>query len=109
MVTVNDDGCTHFRFFRPNAANVFVAGDFNEWRTDQLKMASCGNGYWELTVRLPRGDHKFRYVADGLWHTDFAAFGVEPERFGPVSVVRVRPRAAPLRVAPAARPTAAAA
>ena len=111
MVTVNDDGYTHFRFFRPNVANVFVAGDFNQWRADQLKMASCGNGYWELKVRLPAGDHKFRYVADGLWYTDFAAFGVEPERFGPVSVLRVPEQTVRLRVqpAPAAQPMIAAA
>ena len=112
MVTLSEDGYTHFRFFRPNVANVFVAGDFNQWRADQLKMVSCGNGYWECKLRLPAGDHKFRYVADGLWYTDFAAFGVEPERFGLVSVVCVPEQTVQLRVqpaAPAAQPATAAA
>jgi len=111
MVTVSEDGTTHFRFYRPNAANVFVAGDFNEWRADQLKMSPMGNGYWELKLRLNAGDHRFRYVADGLWYTDFAAFGVEPERFGLVSVMRVPERTVKLCVEPTApmtRPVAAA-
>ncbi len=100
MVTVNQDGHAIFRFFRPNVANVFVAGDFNGWRPDQLQMTSTGNGYWELKLRLSAGDHKFRYVADGLWYTDFAAFGVEPERFGLVSVLRVPEQTVRLHVPP---------
>jgi 1,4-alpha-glucan branching enzyme len=105
MVTHRDDGTTHFRFYRPNAANVFIAGDFNDWRTDQLKMKSAGNGYWELSLRLPAGDHRFRYVADGLWYTDFAAFGVEPERFGMVSVLHIPVRTVALHVEPTAPAT----
>ena len=111
MVTISENGTAHFRFYRPNVANVFVAGDFNEWRADQLKMTSMGNGYWELKLRLTAGDHRFRYVADGLWYTDFAAFGVEPERFGMVSVLRVPERTVKLYAeptAPVARPIAAA-
>lgn len=107
MVTVNEDGYAEFHFFRPNAANVFVAGDFNEWRTDQLKMVSAGDGYWVLKLRLPAGDHRFRYVADGAWYTDFAAFGVEPGQFGMQAVLRVpQPR---LRLHPAPSGTATAA
>ena len=107
MVTVNEDGYTEFHFFRPNAANVFVAGDFNEWRTDQLKMLSAGQGYWVLKLRLPAGDYRFRYVADGAWYTDFAAFGVEPGQFGMHAVLRVPQRR--LRLHAAASRTAAAA
>lgn len=109
MVTVLTDGYTEFRFFRPEAANVFVAGDFNDWRTDQLKMARKDDGCWVLRLPLPAGDYRFRYLADGLWYTDYAAFGVEPGRFGMDSVCRVPETPIRLHIAQGAEADSAAA
>jgi len=78
-----------FTFFRPNAENVFLSGDFNDWREGELAMSYEGDGNWRARMRLPGGEFKFRYCADGVWYTDFAAFGVEPGQFGLDSVVRV--------------------
>ena len=89
MVTLRVDGQTEFRFFRPYAERVFLSGDFNEWRSDQLDMIRQSDGYWVLRLSLPAGDYRFRYVADGRWYTDFSAFGIEPGQFGPNSVVLV--------------------
>ena len=114
VVTIGRDGCAEFRFFRPRAANVFVCGDFNEWRADQLRMVRGADGYWVLKLRLPAGEYRFRYVADGVWYTDFAAFGVEPGRFGLNSILLVPawtlqlPRRQPARPAAAAAAAAAA-
>ena len=88
MVTV-DGEWVEFRFFRPKAGSVHLAGDFNGWRENELPMACRDDGYWQARVRLPVGEYKFRYCADGEWFTDYAAFGVEPGRFGLDSVVRV--------------------
>ncbi|HUU21243.1 MAG TPA: hypothetical protein VM389_01790 [Phycisphaerae bacterium] len=102
VVNISEDGYAEFRFFRPNASNVFVTGDFNDWRTDQLRMVRSDDGYWVLKVRLPAGDYRFRYIADGAWYTDYAAFGVEPGRFGmdslllvPDRVIRLQPQPQP--------------
>lgn len=100
MTSITDDGYAEFRFFRPGASNVFLVGDFNDWRTDQLRMVPQDSGYWALRLHLPAGDHKFRYVADGLWYTDFASFGVHPGRFGMDSLLRIPARR--LKLAPAA-------
>ena len=91
MVEVNGDWA-EFAFFRPNAQSVHVAGDFNDWRPGGCPMQRTSEGYWVAKVRLPSGDFRFRYYADGEWFTDFAAFGVEPGQFGLDSVVRVPPR-----------------
>lgn len=88
MVNVKN-GVAEFRFFRPDVAAVHVAGEFNDWRTDQLAMTHQGDGYWRLEMPLPAGTHKFRYFAEGQWYTDFAAFGVEPGQFGLDSVIHV--------------------
>jgi 1,4-alpha-glucan branching enzyme len=89
MVTVSESGYSEFRFFRPAASKVFLAGDFNDWRTDQIRMVRQQNGYWLAKIPLEAGDYKFRYIADGLWYTDFAASGVEPSDFGLDSLLRV--------------------
>ncbi len=88
MVTVKEDW-VEFSFYRPQATRVHLAGEFNGWRHDELPMVRDEKGYWTAKMRLPSGEFKFRYFADGHWYTDFAAFGVEPGRFGLDSIVRV--------------------
>ena len=88
MVTVTDNG-VRFRFFRPKAQNVHVVGEFNEWQNDRTPMTQTDDGHWELDMDLPEGTFKFRYLADGQWYTDFAAFGVEPAESGMDSILRV--------------------
>ena len=80
-----------FTFYRPHADTVFLAGDFNDWRENELSMIRSQDGYWTAKMHLPAGEFKFRYCADGVWYTDYAAFGVEPGTFGLDSVVRVVP------------------
>ena len=87
-----------FSFFRPGADGVFVAGDFNNWRERELAMTPDALGYWKARMRLPAGEFKFRYCADGAWYADYAAFGVEPGQFGLDSVVRVVPPALKVNV-----------
>ena len=99
MVTVQGEW-VEFSFFRPGARQVHLAGDFNGWNQGELPMARTAEGYWLVRMRLPSGEFKFRYCADGEWFTDYAAFGVEPGRFGPDSVVRV-----PHRTLSIVRPT----
>ena len=92
MVSV-EGNWVEFAFFRPQANQVFVAGDFNQWKEGELSMTPSDDGYWTARMRLPAGEFKFRYCADGAWYADYAAFGVEPGRFGLDSVVRVVPPA----------------
>ena len=88
MVTLKE-GLVEFLFYRPGAQTVHLSGDFNDWRENELPMRYVGEGYWLAQMRLPAGEFRFRYCADGTWFTDYAAFGLEPGRFGLDSVVRV--------------------
>ena len=88
MVTVDLD-TVEFMFFRPDAEQVYITGDFTDWRADKLPMRRAADGHWHLAVELPPGTFRFRYVADGEWYTDYAAFGVQPGEFGMDSIVRV--------------------
>ena len=91
MVKCKDD-CVEFCFYRPQARNVHVAGEFNDWRVGELPMSRRDDGYWTARTRLPAGEFRFRYCADGEWFADYAASGLAPGRFGMDSIVRVRRR-----------------
>ncbi len=88
MVTVKGN-TAYFRFFRPDARSVELTGDFNEWRTGEVRMKSDPDGYWKASLRLPEGSYRFRYFADGRWYVDYAAFGLACGPFGPDGVVRI--------------------
>jgi 1,4-alpha-glucan branching enzyme len=77
MTSVRANGEVEFRFFRAGAADVKVAADFTNWQDMALAMKHEGNGWWSARVRLPAGEYRFRYLADGQWFTDFASHGVE--------------------------------
>jgi 1,4-alpha-glucan branching enzyme len=91
MVSI-EQGCVQFTFYRPGAQRIFVAGDFNGWKADDVLMVPGGDGNWKARVRLPAGEYRFRYCADGEWFADYAACGVEPGRFGMDSLVSIPPQ-----------------
>jgi 1,4-alpha-glucan branching enzyme len=105
MVQINN-GWVEFWFYRPGANRVNLVGDFNHWSESSLPMVRAERGYWRARLRLPEGEFRFRYCADGQWYTDYAAFGVEPGCFGLDSLVRVRRTALPAPAVEAASPAA---
>lgn len=78
-----------FSFYRPDASNVALAGDFTEWNPETLPMIPDGDGYWSLALRLPPGLYRFKYFADGQWFCDFASFGIEFGTNGPHALLRI--------------------
>ena len=88
MVTQIPDGGVEFTFYRPDASNVAIAGDFNNWQTS-FRMTRLGDGRWQSRLKLAPGVYQFRYFADGEWFNDYAAFGLEHGPFGLNSVARV--------------------
>ena len=52
----------------PKAKAVFVAGTFNDWKTDAAPLRRHQtNGKWTITLRLPQGHHEYKFVVDGQW------------------------------------------
>ncbi len=89
MVLQCDDGALEFRFYRPGARFVSLAGDFNAWQKTCFPMKPEGDGWWHYRLRLAPGVYQFKYYADGEWFLDYAAFGLERGPFGWNSVVHV--------------------
>lgn len=91
MTSILPGGFVEFRFFRPQASQVYVAGTFNRWNVNASPMHNDGDGWWRIALPLEEGEYQFRYVADGQWFTDFAANGVEHSRHALNSVLVVPP------------------
>lgn len=83
MIITREDGRIEFAYFRPAAEHVALAGDFNQWRINAHLMERDDQGWWRLTLALPAGEYRFKYVVNHhLWEADFAAYGVELNKLG---------------------------
>lgn len=59
-----------FRSRQPEASEVQLAGDFNDWMPHTTPMQRLHNGDFEVRLRLPRGRYRYRLVVDGRWSHD---------------------------------------
>jgi len=102
MVTQTHGTDVIFRFFRPQARKVYLVGDFNGWNRSAMPMTRCQGGEWTCRLALPEGAYQFKYLADGEWFLDYAAFGIERGAFGWNSVLIIDAPASHGRYRPAA-------
>ena len=89
MTNLNSDGSVTFSFYRPEAVEVKIVGDFTDWQAAPIEMTATGDGWWTLGKKLSGGEYRFRYWCDGQWYTDFAAYGIEATKTGWNSVLVV--------------------
>jgi chromosome partitioning protein len=59
-----------FAVSAPEAKEVFVAGDFNDWKLDNSSRMELNNGQWKKKVNLLSGKYRYRFVIDGKWTED---------------------------------------
>ncbi|MFH0762350.1 MAG: AAA family ATPase [Candidatus Omnitrophota bacterium] len=53
-----------------DAKEVYLVGDFNEWRLDTTSRMEQDNGAWKKTLGLKPGKYRYRFVIDGKWSED---------------------------------------
>ncbi len=54
----------------PQAKEVYIAGDFNNWKLDENSRMQTLNGTWRKTINLKSGRYHYRFVIDGKWVDD---------------------------------------
>ena len=88
---VKQDGDTvTFRSHNPQAAEVQLAGDFNDWMPHTTPMRRLPNGDFEARLRLPKGRYRYRLVIDGRWSHDQNNPELETNDYGELnSIVEV--------------------
>jgi len=87
---LTDDTSTTFRVWAPNADKVFVIGDFNDWKRDDLELEHEENGYWAgVTEKCKEGDeYKYLILNDGKEYERNDPYAVEVTNSDGNSVAR---------------------
>lgn len=63
------------------ANRIALAGDFNNWAHDQLKLRPADNGFWTIEIpMLPRGTYHYKFFIDErMWAEDIENQYREPD------------------------------
>ena len=75
---------TPYRFVihRPDANHAEITGSFTKWKNFPMKRVG-DSGYWEITLDIPKGEHRFIYILDGQQRLpDPTLSGRERDDFG---------------------------
>jgi hypothetical protein len=56
-------GGYRFVVHMPGAGHVALAGSFSDWQS--IDMKPVGNGYWQVSVPLEKGEYTYTYILDG--------------------------------------------
>ena len=59
-----------FSVFAPDAKDVYVAGEFNNWKLEDSNRMLSNNGTWSKKLNLTSGKYRYRFVIDGKWIED---------------------------------------
>ena len=59
-----------FSLQAPQASEVLLLGDFNEWNGKKHQMKKGKNGEWEKALVLMPGTYEYKYKIDGNWQED---------------------------------------
>lgn len=78
-----------FVLVAPDARNVSIVGDFNNWNRATTALAPSGNdGMWTTSVALPPGRHEYAFIVDGeRWMPDPLASVTIHDDFGTASSI----------------------
>ena len=78
-----------FEFLAPQAGEVFLAGDFNDWDVRATPLKKDNKGLWKTAIPLMTGRHEYRFLVDGNWENDRSCSGCVPNDFGSLNCVRI--------------------
>lgn len=72
-----------FTFHAPGARTVRIVGTFNDWTPDDASlMEKLEEGLWTKIVRLPPGEHQYKFIVDDRWVEDEANPRVVEDPYG---------------------------
>ena len=78
-----------FTIDHPDASEVSLIGEFNNWSPETNPMKLTGSGMWSVTVTLPPGTYSYKFLIDRKQKLpDPASKGSEPDGFGGTNSVK---------------------
>lgn len=74
----------------PQARQVFLVGDFNNWDPQATPMTRQPDGRWAAGLELRHGYHRYRFLVDGQGVLDLHASGKTRDEHGqPASLIAI--------------------
>ena len=71
-----------FVFYAPEAMQVFLTGDFNNWDTQSLPMKKDKDGTWKAKIKLAPGRYEYKLFANNAWVEDLPCAELSSNPFG---------------------------
>ena len=71
-----------FSLKAPDAREVKLIGDFNQWNLATHPMKMDHTGVWKRIVMLSPGRYEYKFLVDGRWQNDPENKETCPNRFG---------------------------
>lgn len=76
-----------FSVYAPDAREVYLAGDFNDWDKKSHPMKKNKEGVFEINLMLPPGRYEYKMTADGEWLQNIPGASWVPNTFGSYNCV----------------------
>ncbi|MFZ5774446.1 MAG: isoamylase early set domain-containing protein [Thermodesulfobacteriota bacterium] len=64
------DSSIEFSIIAPEASEVYLVGDFNDWNAAGSKMRKFKDGSCKKKVQLKPGRYEYLFLVDGTWKID---------------------------------------
>lgn len=75
-----------FSLLAPEAKDVYVVGDFNNWKVDgSSRLNRMPDGVWEKRIALKPGAYKYKFMVDGEWYHDPKNSQTVPNNLGGIN------------------------
>jgi chromosome partitioning protein len=82
-----------FSIAAPQAKEVYIAGDFNNWEIGKSSRMEQNEGVWRKKLKLSQGKYHYRFVVDGQWQEDPNNEIKETNPFGQMdSLIEIKPK-----------------
>ena len=78
-----------FEFSAPEAKEVSLVGNFNQWNSQANPMKKDKKGIWKVALPLEPGRYEYRFIADGNWKNDPSCSSRVVNEFGDENCVRI--------------------
>lgn len=76
-----------FTFYAPEAKEVFLVGEFNNWDIHSTPMEKKNGKDWKVSLRLPPGRYEYKFFADGRWVENVPSVEKVQNQFGTLNSI----------------------
>ncbi len=80
--TIKNEKKVEFSLQAPEAKEVFIAGEFNQWDAQSLPMKRGRDGNWKIRTSLLPGRYEYKFLVDNQWIEGLPGTELVPNPFG---------------------------